>query len=195
MSTEPPLKFVAYRKFAPPFVARARPLYTASLPERSATITAFVPAAWFHAEIVPSSPAKMNNALLPPLIRKSVVELNTCPVGFPPGDPPALGIPTTSESLPPVPLYSVESEVPLSLTHNVPPELNAIPHGLTRFASTVVAPRDASSAASLVSSYDEQRTGVVGELLSEHATTAMTSPAAMAERFTINVEHCIGASR
>src|SRR5678815_3293297 len=193
MSIEFPLKFVAYRKFAPPFDAIATPLYTASLAERSATITAFAPAAWFHAEIVPSSPAKMNKALLPPFIRKSVVELNTCPVGFPPGDPPAFGIPTTSWSFAPVPSYNVDSEVPLSLTHIVPPELNAIPHGLTRFASTVVAPSDASSATSLVSAYAVGRTGVVGELSLEHATTA-TSPAATAERYTNEVELCIGAS-
>src|SRR5215471_17662838 len=123
----------------------------------------------------------MNNALEPPLIRKSVVELNTCPVGFPPGDPPAMGITTSSWSFPPVALYSVESDVPLSLTQSVPPELNASPHALTRFGSTVVAPSDASSATSFASAYDVERTGVVGELLSEHATTA-TSPAAAALR-------------
>src|SRR4029453_1732397 len=111
----------------------ARPLYTASSADRSATTTAFEPE--FHPEIVPSSPAKMNEALEPPLMTKSVVGLKTCPVGNPPGEPPALGIPTTRASLPPVALYSVERCVPLSLTHNVPPELNASPHGFTRFGS------------------------------------------------------------
>src|SRR3982751_3205880 len=137
----------------------------------------------------------MNNAFDPPLIRKSVVGLNTCPVGFPPGAPPTVGIPTSSATFPPVALYSVESEVPLSLTQSVPFELNARPHAFTRFGSTVVAPSDASSATSFVSSYAVGRTGVVGELSLEQATNVMMSPATAAERDTNDVEHGIGASR
>ena len=100
-STVPAWKFVRYRKFAPPVWAIAIALYTAPLVERSATIEAAVPEAAFHAEMVPSSPAKMNSAGPPFAMLKSVVELKICPVGTPVWPAAAAGIVTVSDCLVP----------------------------------------------------------------------------------------------
>src|SRR5262245_15650906 len=74
-----------------------------------------------------------------PLIRNSeVLPLKTIPVGVevvPAGLPAGGGIFTSSPSLAPVPSYSVEKPVPLSLTHQGLVALAARPQGLTSFGS------------------------------------------------------------
>src|SRR3954470_10413877 len=84
-------------------------------------------------EIVPSSVSKMKRSP-----KKSEPPLKTTPVGEAGGVPPGCtGIVTTSGTIPPEPLYSVETPVPLSATHHGLLELRASPQGLTRFGSVV----------------------------------------------------------
>src|SRR4029077_10826056 len=69
---------------------------------------------------------------------KSVVSLNTCPVGAPPG------VDTTSGTIdtglrPRAPLYSVETSVPLSDTHSGVLGPCDIPQAFTRFGSVIAA--------------------------------------------------------
>src|SRR5262245_32364300 len=93
------------------------------------------PAIW------PASVAKRNRAgplALPELTTKSLVPLNTCPVG------PSLGIATTSGvTVRAVPLgpppYRVATSVPLSATQKFDIGLRASPQGLTRFGSVRMA--------------------------------------------------------
>src|SRR5512135_30057 len=103
-SIVPALKLVANRKFDPPLLPIASPLYTAPDTELSTTRTALVPP--FHPEIVPSSVAKMNRAGLPLGSLKSVaLPLKTWPVGAAGGVPPVGGgIVTTSDWIAPAPL-------------------------------------------------------------------------------------------
>src|SRR6516162_5301753 len=90
----------------------------------------------FHPRIVPPSVANMKTAgpecPLPSLITKFELPLNTMPVGSP-------ATPTTSgvggNWATPMPLYSVETSVPLSATHHGEVALAAIPQEFTRFAS------------------------------------------------------------
>src|SRR6266536_1785800 len=82
-------------------------------------------------EMVPSSVTKMKRAA-----PKSEPPLKTIPVGADGGTPPTGGgTVTTSASFWPAPLYSVETPVPLSATHQGLVALRARPHGLTRFGS------------------------------------------------------------
>jgi len=66
-----------------------------------------------------------------------VVVLNTVPVGASPTS-------TTSGTIAPAPLYSVERPVPLSATHQGDVELAVNPQALTRFASLIVPPTPVS---------------------------------------------------
>ena len=126
------------------------PLYTASNGERSATTTALVPP--FHAEMMPSSPAKMNRALVDAGITKSLVALKTIPVGAPPVLLPVVGMFTTSDCFTPAASYSVDVPVWLFATHRMPVGPKASPQGLTRFASMVLACSARSSLTSRSSS-------------------------------------------
>src|SRR5262249_28590727 len=78
-SIRPWATLAAYRNVPDDVVPMASPVYTA--PGVVATVTALVPAAWFHAEMVPLRLAKMNRAGSPLGSTKPVVLLNTCPVG------------------------------------------------------------------------------------------------------------------
>src|SRR5258706_9702619 len=96
----------------------------------------------FQPEIVPSSVSKRNRAgpdVLPCVITKPLVPLKTVPVGVPGPEPEACGMLTTrgepgGNGLP-LPLYSVETPVPLSETQKGLEELSEIPQGLTRWGS------------------------------------------------------------
>src|SRR6266513_401667 len=91
--------------------------------------TALVPAV--QPEMVPSSVTKMKCA--PP---KSELPLKTIPVGADGGTPPkGGGTVTTSGIFWPAPVYSVETPVPLSATHQGLVALAVRPHGLTRSGS------------------------------------------------------------
>src|SRR5207247_7282318 len=108
-------------------VAIASPLYTAPLAELLATTNACVPPD--HAEMVPSSLAKIKRAVPCEGITKPLVGLNTMPVGAP-------GTDTTSPSFAPVlPLYNVDFPVPLSATHHGLVALATRPQALTRSGS------------------------------------------------------------
>src|SRR5262249_13666798 len=65
---------------------------------------------------------------------RSAAPLKTIPVGEP-GSAPGPGIATTSGTIWPAPLYSVETPPPLSAPHTGPQALNPMPHALTRLAS------------------------------------------------------------
>src|SRR5438093_1623853 len=105
----------------------AKPLYTAPLAELSTTTKACVPPD--HAEIVPSSLAKIKRAVPCEGIMKPVVPLNTTPVGAP-------GTDTTRATFAPVlPLYNVDFPVPLSATHHGLVALAARPQAFTRSGS------------------------------------------------------------
>ena len=76
--------------------------------------------------------------LVPSVTEKSVVPLNTCPVGVPPGmvtlNGWEIGLPATS------PPYSSLSPVPLADTQNVPPVgLSEMPKAFTRVGSVTAA--------------------------------------------------------
>src|SRR6266446_136304 len=118
----------------------ASPLYTAPDADLSALTTALAPKLTFQAAIVPSSVAKIKRATALEATAKSVVLLNTTPVGAPGGVPPAGGgIVTTSDCGVPLPLYIVDKPAWLSDTQNGLLALLAIPHGLTRFVSVLSA--------------------------------------------------------
>lgn len=94
----------------------------------------------FQPEIVPSSVTNRKRAGFPGAREKLVPPLNKVPVGV-----PVLltlgfagGMVTTSDSVAPVPSYSVERPVPLSEIHHGLPELLNRPHGLTRLMSVFV---------------------------------------------------------
>src|SRR5689334_20655941 len=137
---------------ASPFSPIAMPLYTASSADRSATSTADDPVLLFHAEMVPSSPAKMNSAAPSvgpapvPGMTKSADALKIVPVGTPGSPATADGILTVGCSFTPACVYNVDVPVPLFATHSTPVGPKASPHGLTRFGSMVAAPNDATSA-------------------------------------------------
>src|SRR5690349_9668260 len=101
----------------------------------SPTLTADVPADWFHTARAPFSLTNMNSALLPvPGTVNAAVSLNACPVGAPPG------ILTTSAcgvtGWPGVSVrYSVETSAPLSETHNGVFGPCDMPQALTRLGS------------------------------------------------------------
>src|SRR5215468_916560 len=117
--------------------SRASPLYTASAV--CPTATAFVPAAPFHAERSPSSPAKMNSALAPvPGTVKAAVSLKTCPVGAPAGMLTTSGTIDTG-ALPLSPVYSVVTSAPLSETQTGVFGPRDMPQALTRLGSVSVA--------------------------------------------------------
>src|SRR5215470_6619802 len=101
---------------------------------------AAVPVDVFHAEMTPSSPAKMNVAGPDPAIGKSVVGLKIRPVGLPPVAAVGEGMSTTSDGGCPVALYTVAVPVPLLATHKRPVGPNAIPQGFTKCGSTTGAP-------------------------------------------------------
>src|SRR3954468_14234460 len=100
--------------------------------ELSTFRTAFVLAGENQDAITPSSLEKMNRA--PPKL--VLFALKTTPVGAANG---ALlddgGIVTTSPCFAPLPLYKVESPVPLSAPHHGLPAERASPHGFTRSGS------------------------------------------------------------
>src|SRR5437667_87785 len=111
----------------------ASPLKTAPAALLSTLVTAIVPTEGAHAAIVPASVAKMKRAGAPGLASKSLLPLNTTPVGVPGPTPPgAGGIVTTKDCGVPLVLYRVETPVPLSETQKGEEPLDAIPHGLTR---------------------------------------------------------------
>jgi hypothetical protein len=88
--------------------------------------------------MVPASVAHMNSALLVApfaLIWKSVLVLNTMPVGPPARPFAAAGMLTTSDCGTPLPSYSVDLLVVLSDTHITPVGLNAMPQPFCRLAS------------------------------------------------------------
>ena len=131
-------------------MASSRPLYTAP----SAAVgfaelsTSKIALARFteglHPEIVPSSVAKMKEALpeCPPweTVKSEAVELKTIPVGAAgPAAPAGGGMATTRPSFVPAPLYSVERPLPLSETQKGLVDEATIPHGFTRFRSTLAA--------------------------------------------------------
>src|SRR5262245_27306205 len=92
----------------------------------------------FHPVTVPDSDAKMNVAVAlisSALITKSVVELNTCPVGAPPGI--VTSRPTFFNALPLTsPLYSVLRSFPLDETQNAPAfGFSEMPQALTKCGS------------------------------------------------------------
>ena len=96
--------------------------------------------AGFQAETVPSSVTKINRAGLPEVTSKSELPLKTAPVGAAGLLPPeGGGMVTTKGTIWPVPLYSVETPVPLSATHHGLVELRARPQGFTRLGSVVAA--------------------------------------------------------
>src|SRR4051794_6869843 len=105
-------------------------------------MTALVRSAWLgaHAEIAPSSEAKMNCAGLPGETSNALVPLYTWPVGrlWPPA-PPAAGMVMTSESTLPLPSYSVTLPEPLLVTHCSVPGPFDRPQPLMRFGSALVA--------------------------------------------------------
>src|SRR3954467_13402875 len=121
-------------------VPYARPLYTAPDAELSTTRLAVdLPAvtgstAGFHAVMVPSSPSKMNVApiVVPGIANWLGLGFHTMPVG---ADESAGGIVTTSGTIAPAPLYSVDTLPLLSEAHSAPPGAQAIPHGFRRLAS------------------------------------------------------------
>jgi len=88
--------------------------------------------------MVPSSEAKRKTAGLLVATWKSVVLLNTCPVGDPGPVPLAAGgTVTTSGMMFPTPPYRVETPVPLSETQNGPLGDAEMPQELTRFGSVL----------------------------------------------------------
>src|SRR6266567_1946834 len=99
----------------------------------------------FQPDIVPSSVAKMKRPGLFPETAKSLVPLKTLPVGaeiVPGGLPPGGGMVTTSciggeptWTAVPSPLYTVDTPVPLSETHQGLVGLCDRPQELTRFGS------------------------------------------------------------
>src|SRR5262245_2814692 len=94
----------------------------------------------FQAEIVPFRLAKMNRAGCPLASTKSVVPLNTCPVG-PCGPAGVVGMVTVSGTLvavvPSALLeYRVLTPVRWSDTQNGLVELNDMPHGFFKSGST-----------------------------------------------------------
>src|SRR5437660_145359 len=95
----------------------------------------------FQPDIVPSSVAKMKRLgpdPLFPVTTKSLVPLKTLPVGaevVPAGLPFGGGIVTTSGIGVPSPLYSVDTPVPLSETHQGLVGLCDRPQGFFRFES------------------------------------------------------------
>src|SRR5579883_1157901 len=145
----PPWKSARYRKFAPPVLPSATPLYTAP---SAATNGAWADVAGpgggtpgLQPSTHPVSDAVMNwaGALLPPAeTTKSLVPLNTWPVGAPNGMLTtrllrARGAPFTS------PVYREDRPGPLSETQNAPVAgLRAMPHGLTRLGSVIGATPD-----------------------------------------------------
>src|SRR6478672_1857966 len=98
---------------------------------------AATPTAGFQPVIIPASEAKMKAAgrvLVPSVTAKSVVPLNTCPVGDPPGIDTLNGwvraLPLTS------PAYSSLRSEWLADTQKVPPVgLNEMPQALTSVGS------------------------------------------------------------
>src|SRR3954466_15918275 len=108
----------------------------APAPELSLMTTAEVAfTVGFHPEIEPSSLLNRNSAgpdFVPWVMVKSVVLLNTVPVGVPIVAPPTGGMVTTIACTTPVELYTVERPVLLSEVQNGPVPLKLIPHGFTR---------------------------------------------------------------
>src|SRR6478609_8985675 len=95
--------------------------------------------AGFQPVISPASESKMNalGRVTPPAVTaKSVVLLNTCPVGAPPGMATLngwlIGLPLTS------PVYTSLRSVPLAATQKAPPaEFSEMPQALTRVGSVI----------------------------------------------------------
>src|SRR6266581_3946643 len=122
-------------------LAMANPLYTP--PEAGLAMTAFVTFTFgFQPRMVPSSVAKMKRAaadLESWEITKSLVPLNTTPVGVPPVGAPGAGMVTTKGDLTgnacPLALYRVDTPALLSEIQNGEVELETKPHGLTRLGS------------------------------------------------------------
>src|SRR6187397_3138889 len=93
----------------------------------------------FQPVIMPASDAKMNalGRVTPPAVTaKSVVLLNTCPVGAPPGmltlNGWPIGLPLTS------PVYTSLRSAPLADTQNAPAaEFSEMPQALTRVGSVI----------------------------------------------------------
>src|SRR5579862_784545 len=112
----PDAKLAANRSGVP-VPTDASPLYTAPAAELSTILIAVAGAAIdpFHAEIVPSSVAKMNDETLP--FGAGRIQFTpfpaTCPVGVPIVELLAVpgGIFTTTAVMAPAPLYSVDSPV------------------------------------------------------------------------------------
>ena len=133
------LKLAAYRNECPPTDASARPLYTECLLANSTC--AFEPETGCpaHALSTPDSESKRKSAGPLPVgvcTTKSLVELNTVPVGAPCGMLTTSG--TIAGMLPSTPpLYRVETSAPLSATHSGEVGLADCPHGLTRLGSVI----------------------------------------------------------
>src|SRR6476469_9741820 len=95
--------------------------------------------AGFQPVIMPASDAKMNalGRVTPPAVTaKSVVVLNTCPVGAPPGmltlNGWPIALPLTS------PVYTSLRSAPLADTQNAPPaEVSEMPQAWTRVGSVM----------------------------------------------------------
>src|SRR5579883_246900 len=94
----------------------------------------------FQAVMVPSSPSKINEALLPLARMKPLVLLNTCPVGLDGVGPfGADAIVTTSGVIVPEPLYNVETPLPAFDTQKGLVVEIERPHGSTKLASVTSA--------------------------------------------------------
>ena len=132
------LKLAAYSSDSPSVEAKASPLYTSCLLLNSTS--AFVPdTAPLQALSTPASESKMKFAGALPvavLTTKSLVGLNTVPVGAPPG---MFTVSATICGMLPLtpPPYSVETLEPLSATHSGDVGLADCPQGLTRFGSVI----------------------------------------------------------
>src|SRR5205809_336974 len=92
--------------------------------------------------MVPSSVSKMNTALPDrscAFTTKPPLPLKTRPVGAAGPGPEGTGIVTTSGTIDPAPVYSVERPVPLSAIQTGLVALKSIPHAFTRRGSRVAA--------------------------------------------------------